>query len=150
MAGPPLRIFFDTSVYIAALLSPAGAAGELVRLAESGALTMVVSEQVILESDEVVRNKFPDLVEKSRELWKYLEPEVVPNPSANRVRPFEKLVPAADARILCAAERGRVLAFVTWNIRHFMRPGVERLVSFPILVPGAGLQLFRKWIEPYL
>ncbi|MBI4667770.1 MAG: hypothetical protein HY747_01080 [Elusimicrobia bacterium] len=35
---PRYRIFFYASVYIAALLSPQGAAGELVRLAESGSI----------------------------------------------------------------------------------------------------------------
>ena len=51
MAVPQYRIFFDTSVYIAALLSSKGAAGELLRLAEGGVVRMVVSEEVIIEVD---------------------------------------------------------------------------------------------------
>jgi len=63
MAIPQYRVFFDTSVYIAALLSPRGAAGELVRLAEAGVLRMVVSEEVIVESDRVLAGKFPELIQ---------------------------------------------------------------------------------------
>ena len=54
MILPQYRIFFDTSVYIAALLSPGGAAGELVRLAEAGVIRMIVSEEVIVEADRVL------------------------------------------------------------------------------------------------
>ena len=74
MALPQYRIFFDTSVYIAALLSPCGAAGELARLAETGVIRMVVSEEVIVEADRVLAVKFPELVQENRRLWKHLHP----------------------------------------------------------------------------
>lgn len=150
MPAPPYRVFFDTSVYIAALISPSGAAGELVRLAEAGAICMVVSERVIVESDEVLRNKFPELVERSRDLWRHLQPDVVSDPPQKQVGAFKKLLPPADASILCAASKAEVSAFVTWNTRHFMRPDVESLVEFPIVVPSECLALFMKWVEPYL
>lgn len=150
MPVPQYRIFFDTSVYIAALLSTQGAAGELLRLVEGGAVRMVVSEEVIIEVDRVVSGKFPELTQESRNLWNQLAPEIAPNPTAEQLKPFLLKLAKGDAAILCSAYLAKVPAFVTWNTRDFMQLGVKTLVDFPIVVPADGLKLFRKWIEPYL
>ena len=150
MAVPQYRIFFDTSVYIAALLSIEGAAKELVRLVENGALRMVVSEEVIVEVDRVLSRKFPTRIQRSRELWKHLNPEIAPNPTTHQIKVFLHKLAEGDASILCSAQLADVSAFVTWNTRDFMHPGIATLVSFPIVVPADGLKLFRKWVEPFL
>ncbi len=146
----PYRVFFDTSVYIAALLSPDGAAGEIIRLAEAGAVRMVVSREVIIESDRVLAQKFPELIQESRRLWKHLEPEMAPCPTPSQIKPFVQKLPKGDASILCSAHAASVAAFVTWNTRDFMAHGVQPLVNFPIVVPAECLTLFRKWIDPFL
>ena len=150
MAFARHKVFFDTSVYIAALLSPEGAAGELVRLAESRAITMVVSEEVIIESDRVLRTKFPELIQESRKLWDHLSPVIAPNPTTDQIKVFLRKLPKGDSSILCSAHLAKVSAFITWNTRDFMAPGIASLVDFPIVVPADGLKLFRKWIEPFL
>jgi len=150
MAIPQYRIFFDTSAYIAALISPKGAAGELIRLVEAGALRMVVSQEVIIEADRVLTAKFPELVQENRRLWKHLAPQIAPNPTTNQAKLFLERLPKADAAILCSAHLAKVAAFVTWNTRDFMGQDISSLVDFPIVVPADGLKLFRKWIEPFL
>jgi len=150
VAAPRYRIFFDTSVYLAALLSPRGASGQLVQLAEAGAVTMLVSERVVVESDQVLRRKFPDLIEESRLLWKGLAPEIAPAPTAAQLVPFRERLAPGDASILCSAHLAKVSLFTTWNTRDFMKPDVESLVSFPIVVPERALRNFRAWIQPFL
>jgi len=150
MVAPRHRVFFDTSVYIAALLSPDGASGELLRLVEAGAITMVVSETVVVESDQVLGKRFPDLIQESRKLWKSLAPEIVPEPTPKAVAPFLKKLHPNDAAILCSAHLAHASAFVTWNTRDFMKPGVDALASFPIVIPGDCLKLFRKWVDPFI
>ena len=150
MPIPSYRIFFDTSVYIAALLSSKGAAGELIRLAEAEAIRMVVSKEVIIESDRVIAAKFPDLVQINRQLWKELSPEISADPNPSQLKPFLEKLHKGDAAILCAAHLAKVSAFVTWNTRDFMAPGIEPLVQFPIVIPADALRLFRKWIDPFL
>ena len=150
MALPQYRIFFDTSVYIAGLRSPDGAARELLRLAETQVIRMAVSDEVITEVDRVITTKFPGLIQESRKFWKDLGPEIAPNPTADQIKPFLQKLHKGDAMILCAAHLAKVSAFVTWNTRDFMHPGVATLVDFPIVVPAGGLKLFRKWIEPFL
>ena len=147
---PQYRIFFDTSAYIAALISPKGAAGELLRLVEAGALRMVVSQEVIIEADRVLGLKFPELVQENRRLWKSLSPEIASDPTSIQVKSFLEKLPKADAKILCSAHLAKVSAFVTWNTRDFMGEGVRSLVNFSIVVPADGLKLFREWIEPFL
>ena len=144
------RVFFDTSVYIAALLSPKGAAGELVHLADAGIIRMVVSQEVIVESDRVLVQKFPEFIQESRKLWKSLEPEIAPEPSSSQIKPFFQKLPKGDASILCSAHLTNVSAFVTWNTRDFMTGEVQSLVDFPIVVPAECLKLFREWIDPFL
>lgn len=150
MAAPQYRIFFDTSVYIAALLSTQGAAGELISLAESSVIQMVVSEEVIIEIDRVLLRKFPERIQRTRELLKHLSPEIAPTPSIEEIKPFSNKLIGADASILCSAHLSKVQTFVTWNTRDFMAPRVEALVGFPIVIPADGLKLFRKWAEPFL
>ena len=150
MTVPQYRIFFDTSVYIAALLSPKGAAGELVRLVECGIIRMLVSQEVIIEVDRVLSRKFPELIQDNRNLWKHLAPEMAPNPTTVQMEPFLLKLAKGDASILCSAHLANVSAFVTWNTRDFMHPGVKTLVDFPIVMPAGGLKLFRNWIEPFL
>lgn len=150
MAVPRYRVFFDTSVYISALLSEQGAARALVRLAESGAIQMVVSEEVIVEVDRVLSRKFPVRVEQNRQLWKHLGPEMAPNPTTDLIKPFSHKLAEGDASILCSAHLAKVSAFVTWNTRDFMAHGVDSLVDFPIVIPADALKLFRKWVGPFL
>lgn len=144
------RVFFDTSVYMAGLISPKSASGELLRLAEAGAIRMVVSEQVVVEADRVLGRKFPDLIDESRRLWKNLHPEMAPEPIPKQTAPFRVKLGTGDASILCAAELAQVSALVTWNTRDFMKPGISELVSFSIVVPGDCLKQFRAWIQPYM
>ena len=144
------RVFFDTSVYVAALLSDEGAANELICLAEDNAIRMVVSEEVIVEIDRVLSRKFPDLVHRSRELLKRLSPEIAPTPPRVQLKRLLHKLDDGDASILCSAHLAKVSAFVTWNTRDFMAHGVDALVDCPIVVPADALKLFRKWIEPFL
>jgi len=150
MAIPQYRIFFDTSAYIAALISPKGAAGELIRLVEAGVIRMVSSQKVIVEADRVLTKKFPELIQENRKLRKNLAPEIAPDPTTNQAKLFLERLSRADATILCSAHLAKVSAFVTWNTRDFMGQHISSLVDFPIVVPADGLKLFRKWIEPFL
>lgn len=150
MAIPPYRLFFDTSAYIAALLSPKGAARELVRLAEIGAIRMVVSQEVIIEIDRVLAEKFSEHLQESRRIWKNLQPEMALDSSVPQLKSFLSKLKKGDALILCAAKEANVAAFVTWNTRDFMKADVQKLVNFPVVVPGEALVLFRKWIDPFL
>ena len=111
---------------------------------------MVVSEDVIRETDSVLGRKFPDLIQDSRRFWRSLCPEMVSACGAKELARFSSLFPPGDAVILCAAFRGDVSAFVTWNTKDFMKPGVDQLLSVPIVIPSECLRLIREWCESCL
>ena len=53
------RIFLDTSVIFAAVLSETGGARKLFRLGEVGVLQLIVGSNVLRECEQVVRRKAP-------------------------------------------------------------------------------------------
>jgi predicted nucleic acid-binding protein len=53
------KVFLDTSVVFAAVLSDQGGARVLFRLAEIGAIRLMIGPSVLKEADEVVRRKAP-------------------------------------------------------------------------------------------
>ena len=53
MAGKP-RVFIDSSVLIAGVLSPSGGARAILVLAETEALQIVISQQVQVECERVL------------------------------------------------------------------------------------------------
>jgi hypothetical protein len=69
--------------------------------------------------------------------------------SPSQIKPFLRILPAADALIFCSAHLADVAAFVTWNTRDVMAKGAKSLVEFPVVIPADCLKLFREWIEPY-
>jgi len=54
-----LRVFLDTSVVFAAVLSPTGGARKLFLLAEARILRLAVGPTFLKECDEVIRRKAP-------------------------------------------------------------------------------------------
>ena len=61
-------MFLDTSALIAGIVSPTGAAREVLRLCEAGAVELLVSRQVLTEADRNLSAKLPALVPDYRHL----------------------------------------------------------------------------------
>jgi len=53
------KVFIDTSALIAGILSPTGAAHEVLRLCEAGVVKAVMSRQVLVEADRNLSEKLP-------------------------------------------------------------------------------------------
>ena len=56
------KVFLDTSALIAGILSPTGAAHEVLRLCEAGVVQAVVSRQMLVEADRNLSNKLPTVL----------------------------------------------------------------------------------------
>jgi hypothetical protein len=54
-----VRVFVDTSVLLAGLASPRGAANLILTLAEAELLTVVLSEEVLIEAERNLQRKLP-------------------------------------------------------------------------------------------
>lgn len=141
------KMFLDTSAMIAGIVSPAGAAREVMRLCEAGAVELLVSRQVLTEADRNLSVKLPALVPDYRRLMHRMSPTLVEDPTHREVVQARRVIHHKDAPILAAAISAEVDYLITWNIKHFHKPPVMQAVRFRIATPGEFLEEFRGWLS---
>lgn len=143
-----IRVFLDTSALLAGLASPQGAAHLILALAEADLLTLVVSEEVLLEAERNLAAKLPEALPYYRQ-WREACPlEQVPPPSAGAVLRAAGIIHPKDAAILAAAMEARVDYLVTLDRRHFLSdPEVARRSGLRIGTPGDFLVWFRALLD---
>ena len=140
------QVFIDTSALIAGILSPTGAAHEVLRLCEAHVVQAVMSRQVLVETDRNLADKLPALLLDYRAFLKHLAPRIVADPPRASVERAKELIHHNDAPILAAALLANVDYLVTWNTRHFQKKAVRDATPFPIVTPGEFLEAFRQAI----
>ena len=140
------QVFLDTSALIAGLLSPTGAAHEVLRLCEAGVVKAVMSRQVLVEADRNLAVTLPAILPDYRAFLKHLAPRIVADPPRAAIEQAEAIIHHNDAPILAAARLADVDYLVTWNTRHFQKKVVREAVGFPIVTPGEFLEAFRQTI----
>jgi predicted nucleic acid-binding protein len=138
-----LRVFLDTSALLAGLNSPTGAAGTILTACFIGEITPIISPQVIEESERNISLKFPKL-QLPFQSFLLIPPEVTSTPTLAQIRKAYKIIPTSDAPILAAALKVQPNAFVTWDIRDFLKKQVQKRTPFPILLPGEFLKQFLR------
>jgi len=139
------RLFLDSSALFSGIVSSAGAARALLLLAETGRIELIVSEQVIVETERAVARKAPVMVADLRRTILASNVQIVSIPSAREVAEHLQLVRhVADVPILLAAMQAQVDFLVTLNSRHFIDdPDVARTSGLRIGTPGDGLAWLR-------
>ncbi|HEV2355740.1 MAG TPA: putative toxin-antitoxin system toxin component, PIN family [Puia sp.] len=141
------RVFLDTSAFVAGVVSAKGAAREVLRLAEAQVIELVLSEQVLVEMDRVLEEKFPDHIHDFRVFVKKLRPEVVDDPDQEQLSRFQSVIEKGDVAILAAAHSAKVDGLVTGDKNDFLKPKVKDSISFPVFDPGEFLKVFREWLD---
>ena len=140
------QVFIDTSALIAGILSPTGAAHEVLRLCEAHVVQAVMSRQVLIEADRNLADKLPAIMPEYRAFLTHLAPHIVADPPQASVERAKALIHHNDAPILAAALLANVDYLVTWNTRHFQKKAVRDAAPFPIVTPGEFLEAFRQAI----
>lgn len=112
------RVFLDTSALIARIVSPTGAAREVLRLAEARVIELVVSRQVVVEAERNFASKIPLLLDDYHLLLRHLAPVVVKIlPMQPRKRPPASFIETmrrfwrrrdCDGRLSCHVEYARL------------------------------------------
>lgn len=112
-----MRLVVDTNVWVSALLSPGGAPARLLLAFRQGALTLMITSEIVAVYEEVLlRPKFnfqPELLEEFFLLLGHRAQRI--NPPA---MPFPDLPDLSDAPFIAAA-RYAGCPVVTGNARHF-------------------------------
>jgi len=142
-----IRVFLDTSALIAGIASVKGSAREILRLAETGMIDIVVSEQVIVEADRNIESKLTGMLADYREYMKVLSPELVNDPSPKETIKYAPLINKYDAPILAAADLSHADYLVTWDRKHFISNSVKDKVRVRVVTPGEFLEDFNEYLE---
>ena len=143
-----VRVFVDTSVLLAGLASPRGAANLILTLAEAELLTLVLSEEVLIEAERNLQRKLPAAIPYYREWLAACPVERVPSPTREEVLQAARMIHPKDAAILAAAMRAGVDDLVTLDRCHFLDdPEVARRSGLRIGTPGEFIAWFRALLE---
>ena len=139
------RVFVDTNVLFAVALSTSGGSRLLLKLAEAGAITIVVGPRVLVEADAVIARKAPDsratlllLLDRARvELGVHpAEADLVLGRSVTDYEP--------DAHIVGEALAARVDVLATLDQEHLLGHGANMRPSLIIGTPGECLRWLRE------
>lgn len=142
---PGISLFFDSSALVAGIISPSGAAPALLLLSESKRLSIIISEQVLVEVERSLARKVPAALPFAREMIRAARLVIVNDPAPEELAArIEWITHTPDLPILVAAFKARVDFLVTLNSRHFLDdPSVAEKSGLRIGTPGDAL----KWVR---
>jgi predicted nucleic acid-binding protein len=139
-----VRVFLDTSVLFAAVLSETGGARLVLSLGEARAIQVYVGPQVLREADGVLERKAPQSKVRFALLLDRARVRVVAEPDAGALAQAGAVIfTTPDARVLAEAITAGVDYLVTLDREHFV--GNPRITRLPFVVgtPGDFLGWFR-------
>lgn len=139
-----VRVFLDTSVLFAAVLSETGGARFILSLGEAQLVQVHIGPQVLREADGVLERKAPESKARFALLLDRARVRVVPEPSAEALAQASAVtVTTPDARVLAEALTARVNYFVTLDREHFVDNPRTGKLPFLVGTPGDFLAWFR-------
>ena len=144
-----IRVFLDTSVIIAAVLSPTGGARQVFYLGEAGILDLVVGPNVLREADEVVRRKVPVSLPLLAQLLAAGRVETAPKPTQKQIETAQaRFQYPPDAHVLAEAMATQPAWFITHDQEHFLDQRSDIKLSFEIGTPGDLIQTIKDGYRP--
>jgi predicted nucleic acid-binding protein len=143
------RVFVDANVLIAGADSQSGASNAVLKLGEVGLFQLVVCRQVLDEAERNLRKKLPRALPNFAAQMARLRLEILPDPSPDQVYPWEAIIEATDAPILCAAVAGQVDRFITLNTKDFT-PKVAAYSGLVIQTPAEFVEEVRRMVSEQL
>lgn len=139
------RVFVDANVLIAGTDSQSGASNAVLKLAEVGLFQLVVCTQVLDEVERNLRKKLPRALPNFAAQMARLRLEVLPDPTPEQIKPWEAIIEAQDAAILCAAVASGVDRLLTLNTRDFT-PDVAEQSGLTIQTPAGFIEEVRRLV----
>jgi putative PIN family toxin of toxin-antitoxin system len=141
------EIFLDTSVIIAAVMSPTGGARLLFHLAHADTINLVVGSGVLDEVEEVMQRKAPELLGLLAQLLDEAGVEISKSPTSVQQKNARSLLSyLPDANVLAEAISANPDWLVSHDKEHFVgNPALDDL-PFKIGTPGDVI----AWIREYL
>lgn len=139
------RAFIDSSVFIAAVRSPSGGSGEVLRYAVAELFEAVISEDVVEEVERYFNRMVPPLV-PAMNLVFHTVPFRFANPTVEDVIDAAIYTAEKDKAIVAGANVGKVDYLVTLDKKHLLDKSaqIEPNVHFKIIRPEDLLAVLRR------
>jgi predicted nucleic acid-binding protein len=140
----PPKLFLDTSVIFAAVLSPEGGARMILRWGESRLLHLWIGRQVLRECEAVIRRKAANSLPHLALLLDTAKVQIGTEASPTSLEYARRLVTyPPDAIVLAEALETQPDWFLTHDHQHFLKTPNEKL-PFRVGTPGDFLTWFRE------
>ena len=131
------KIFLDTSVIVAAVMSPSGGARLLFHLSHAGAIHLLAGKRVLAEAEKVFRYKAPDLLGLLAQLLDEANIEMGINPTSEQLKEATALIRyPPDAYVLAEAVSSHPDWLVSHDKEHFLDNPLLNDLPFHIGTPG--------------
>lgn len=136
-----ITVFIDSSVLIAAFLSPTGGSARIIELCEAEIIKGYTSMYVLDEVGQVFKRKFGKESPNLKKLLKSAKISLAV-PTAKAINKAKKWISDGnDAPVLAAAAKAKVDYLATLDIRDFIKDTtVAKKSGLKILTPGDFLQ----------
>ena len=142
------EIFLDTSVIIAALMSPTGGARLLFHLSQAQSIRLMVGKGVLQEREEVLQRKAPHLLGLLAQLLDDANIEIGKTPTSKQLRQAKSLVEyTPDANVLAQAISAKPDWLVSHDKEHFIGNTALNDLPFKIGTPGDVIAWLRSLTE---
>ncbi|MBI2431025.1 MAG: putative toxin-antitoxin system toxin component, PIN family [Candidatus Levybacteria bacterium] len=127
------KIFIDSSVLIAASISPKGSARDLILSSIRGEYEIIISDLVIEETRRNLGEKAPEALPALQLFLESLNPEVI-KPSKSLVTKAAKIIDLKDAPIVAAAISSKADYLVSFDRKHLLYHKRELKEDFELKV----------------
>ncbi len=137
-----MRVYFDASIIIAALLSPIGGSSQLFKYIKGGVITGITSQTVI---EEVVEEGKPEKLEKTKEeIEEFIRQSrlvVREHIAVEETAPYQGMVDAEDAHLVAGANLTKCVYLVTLDKKHLLKTDIqEKFLPLRIVSPKELLE----------
>lgn len=139
-----MRVYFDASVIIAAMLSSTGGSSLLLQYLKIGKIDGITSQTVI----EEILEKTAKLQKTKEEIGQFIAGSglvVRKNVTVKEIAPYINLIDAEDAHLIAGAQLTKSAYLVTLDKKHLLRPDIqEKFLPLRMLSPKELLEEILK------
>ena len=135
-----MKVFFDASVLIAALLSPSGGSAQLLKYIKSETITGITSQTALAE----VSDKTEKIQKSQTEIEQFIAEShllVRKHLTLDEIAPYQNLIDIGDAHLIAGAYLTKCTHLVTLDKKHLLRSDIQaKFLPLKILNPKELLE----------
>ncbi len=138
----PLKVFIDSSVLIAAAISPSGAGREVINQGFTQQLELYISADVLEETERNLKLKAPQALIYFHKFCESLAITVV-KPARTQILKAAKIIESKDVPIIAGAMKSKADFLVSYDRRHILlrKDEIEKEFSIKVATPDEVMKL---------